>query len=339
MGKIFHTKLNIKSNKIKEAFKSMAGIYRKMFNVGMDIQFYRMSYAFEPEDQLISSTLVHKVVKVGEKEQYPYISKVDCGITKRAVNNSNHSFKRWYHLRETHLPVYMARKDGMKFSTTSKVKVFYDHINLPKVGDVKLYEKGYIPQGKTYKNTTFSYDGKNWWISLEVCDESETTQKPVNESFDTETIKVTSDMKGNVSVGDTVFLNVVENGNYKVQKAKRASLMKKLRRQKEANTEYPYGKKTIRTSRNMMKTRARIKAISSKMKEIKKDYFRKVACEVARTKPRELQMLSLADVRRNHQSYLTRYLRESGTSELLNMIKRKAESIGSIITRYSESTS
>jgi 3-methyladenine DNA glycosylase AlkD len=74
------------------------------------------------------------------------------------------------------------------------------------------------------------------------------------------------------------------------------------------------------------------------MKEIKKDYFRKVASEVARTKPQELQLLSLFDVRRKYQGYLSRYLRESGTRELLSMIKRKVESIGSKVTRYSELT-
>ena len=340
MGRIFHTKLNIKSYKIREAFKKMAGTYRKIYNVGMDLQFHRMSMnAQYPENQLLNATYLHRVVKAGEKECYPYISQVDSGITRKASNNSNNSFKMWYYKRMNTskgalLPSYKARKDGMHFSTTSKVKVFYDHISIPKVGDVKLYEKGYIPQGKAYRNVSFSYDGKNWWITLEACEKSEV------ESDLQGTLKVSSDMRGNVTLGDKTFSNVIEQENYKAQKKKRAKLMKKLRRQKKANTLLSQtGKKVIRTSRNMMKTRNQVQLVSSKMKEIKKDYFRKIASEVARTKPQELQLLSLVDVKKAHQGYLSRYLRESGTKDLMSMLKRKAESIGSRVTRYSELTS
>ena len=317
----------------------MAGTYRKVFNVGIDLQFYRMSYALDPKNHLLNSTYLHKVMKAGEKELYPYISKVDSGISKEAIYNSNHAFKRWYFKRMGRsgggelLPSYKARKDGMNFST-SRVKVFYDHISIPKLGDIKLYEKGYIPQGKAYRNISFSYDGKNWWITLEAYEKSEVENNLQG------TLKVSTDLKGNLTVGDSIFSNIIEAENYQAQKKKRAKLMKKLNRQKKANSSCgKSGKTVIRTSRNMMKTRNRVQIVSSKMKEIKKDYFRKVASEVARTKPQELQLLSLFDVRQKYQGYLSRYFRESSTREFLNMIKRKAESIGSKITRYSELTS
>ena len=334
MGRVFHTKLNIKSKKVNEALKNMAGIYRKVFNVGMDLQFYRMSYALDPKDKLLNSTFLHKVLKAGEKERYPYISKAECGVLRKAINNSNYSFRRWFNSKETRLPVYKARKDGMNFSTTSKIKVFYDHISIPKVGDVKLYEKGYIPQGKVYTNVSFSYDGKSWWVSLEACEKSEVEQDLQG------TLKISVNSNGEIEAGDKTFFNIIEAENYRLQKRKRAKLMRKLNRQRKANSLCGQnGKKVIRTSRNMMKTRNRVQQISSKMREIKKNYFRKVANEVARTKPQELQMLSLSDVRKNHENFLSRFFRESGTRELLNMIKRKAESIGSRVTRYSELTS
>ena len=153
------------------------------------------------------------------------------------------------------------------------------------------------------------------------------------------TLRVISDSKGNVAVGDVTFSNVIETEHYKAQKKKRAKLMKKLQRQKKSNAFCNQcGKRVIRTSRNMMKTRRQVQLVSAKMREIKRDYFRKVASEVARTKPQELQLLSLFDVRLNHENYLSRYLRESGTRELLNMIRRKVESIGTRVTRYSELT-
>lgn len=332
MGKIYKTKLNIKSKKVLDALKMMSGVYRKMFNYGMDAQFYKMTVNFWPEQQLISATNLNKVVTLGKKTQYPYVLKVDSGITARAVNNAQFSFTRWYELRRTRLPEYLARKDGMYFGTTTKIKVFYDHITFPKLGKIKLYEKGYIPQGMTYKNVRFSYDGKNWWVALEAC-EKETTQHKLTENI----IRVSTDMDGVVTLGDKTFSNIVEAPNYKAQKAKRAKLVKKLKRQKNENAYLTgAGKRVVRTSRNMMKTRNQIIKISAKMQEIKNDTFRKIASELARTKPKEVQLLSLNEARRKYQKYLSRYLRESGTKQLLNMIHRKALSIGSKVTRYSE---
>lgn len=330
MGQMFHTKLNIKSKKVKEALKQMAGVYRKMFNLGLDAQWYRMTYALNPENYLLSGTYLHKVIKVGEKELYPYISKVDCGITRQAVFNSNYSFKRWYHLQETRLPVYLARKNGMGFATSTKIKVFYDHISVPKLGDIKLYEKGYIPQGQVYSNVTFSYDGKDWWVSLEASERSQNDLKLEG------TTKISSDKEGNVMVDDRVFKDITKSENYIAQKKKYDKLAKKMKRQKEANICYtPAGKRVVRTSRNMMKTRNRMQVVASKMKQIKKDYFRKVASTVARTKPETVLMLSQYDVAHGCQGYLSRKLREAGTKELMDMIKRKTESIGSNVQRYS----
>ena len=332
MGQVFRTKLNIKSKKVKESLKQMAGVYRKIFNVGLDAQFYRMTYALNPENYFLTGTFLHKVIKAGEKKLYPYISKVDCGITRKATFNSNYSFKRWYYLQESRLPVYLSRKGGMGFATSTKIKVFYDHISIPKLGDIKLYEKGYIPQGKVYNNVTFSYDGKDWWVSLEASERSENTPKESLKG----SLKISSDMEGNIMVGDVVFKNITDSENYLIQKKKYNKLAKKMKRQKEANIQYTSaGKRVVRTSRNMMKTRNRMQVVASKMKQIKKDYFRKVASTVARTKPETELMLSQYDVAHGCQGYLSRKLREADTKELMSMIKRKAESIGSEVQRYS----
>lgn len=327
MGKVYHTKLNITSKKVRDAFKRMAGVYRSMFNLGMEAQWYMIEHG---SYELLPSEFLRKVIKKGEKKNYPYVLDVEQGITDRAVNNSSYNFRRWFLLRETRTPKYLERKRGMNFSTETSIKVFYDHIAIPKLGNVKLFEKGYIPQGKKYKNVSFSYDGKDWWLSVEACERGE-----VLKDFLTPSLKIDVDSAGNLYVGDKVYSCIAESDNFKAQKAKRAKLARKLKRQKEANAFYSAGKRVIRTSRNMMKTRNQIQRVSSKMNEIRKDYHRKVVSEVARTKPKELQLLSLYDARHIRQSYLSRRMRESGTRELLRMLQRKAEAQGTAIKRYS----
>lgn len=337
MGRVYHTKLKTPSKKVREAFKRMAGVYRAMFNLSMEAQWRRIVVGAHPSQVELHPDFLLEVIKLGEKKNYPFIRDVDGGITRRAVNNANYSFKRWYNYERWHqakgiiVPHYLARKRGMNFSTATNIKVFYDHISIPKLGDVKLFEKGYIPQGKRYKNVSFSYDGRNWWLSVEACEAEE-----VVKDFLTTSLKVDVGSNGNLYVGDKIYSCIVDSENFKAQKAKRAKLARKLKRQKEANTLYSKaGKKVIRTSRNMMKTRNQIQRVSAKMTEIRKDYHRKVVNEVARTKPKELQLLSLYDAKYIRQNYLSRRMREAGTRELLGMLKRKLEAQGSAIKRYS----
>ena len=75
----------------------------------------------------------------------------------------------------------------------------------------------------------------------------------------------------------------------------------------------------------------------SKMDRIKKDYFKKVVCELAKSKPSEVHLLSKRTISTQKQDYLTRLLRESSTNTFANMLAKKLRYSGAEIVRHTDS--
>ena len=342
MGKVFKTKLNIKSRKTEEALKKFAGSYRFVFNKVLDYQWYKMSYCFDYEDQVTNTATLIKVLNM-DKHLYPFLNEVDIGLIYTATRNSNKSFRRWHMLHHCIslsfrnqkfplLPKYVARKtEGMRFSSRN-VKIFYDHIKIPRVGEIKLYEKGYLPQGEKVESISFSHDGKDWWISVKLLDSNE--KRSVNK--DTH-LWADFTKEGKLITQDKVYENIIDSASYQKELKKQKKLVKKLKRQKNANTlKEGCGRLVVRTSRNMMKTRKRIVQSRNKMDRIKKDYFQKVINELAKTKPSEVHLLSRREISTQRNDYRTRHLMESGTSIFAEMLSRKLRALGASINRHSD---
>ena len=322
--KTYKTKLNIKSKKDLDAFKKMAGIYRLLYNLSLEAQEYKATHSPSPESYFINGTQLLSVMRT-VKNAYSFVKKVDCGIFTAAVFAASKAYLRAFKLK---IPKFMSRKkDTLRFKTQS-IKVFYDSIAIPKFGKVKLFEKGYIPQGKNYSDVTFSFDGVDWWVSLKV---SEEHQKETDLSG---SIKIDFDAKGNLLVNGEVFKeNVVESCNYKRVLNRYNKALKKYKRQAKENTEVNVTKHVCRTSRNMMKTRRKVAKLSARLMSIKKDYFKKAANELARLKPLKVQALSNYAIRRMRNGYLSRKLRESDTNDFFNIVLRKLALIGASIER------
>lgn len=338
----YRTKLKVNNKKIHEGLKQLSGMYRFVYNYGIETQFSKTLWnAQSPKDQLMSmASLKDKFEIMQNLKRNSFVKEANDGVKLRALRNSHLSYAKWYtdsraqgSTQKNYLPTHASKKRmGMRFGTSSKVKVFYDYIKVPGVGKIKLYEKGYLPQGEGALNASFYFDGKNWWVTLQNSSNLTSQQSLVEHKT-----SLDIDMDGNLKIDGNVYENVIEKQNYKKAKAKKASLVKKYKRQKKSVLTYKAGKPVVRTTRNMMKTRNRIHQISCKIDRIKKDYFNKIANAVARTKPTELHILDEVAVRKERQGYLTRRLRESSTLTFLNILTRKFKNLGTEVIRHSRS--
>ena len=333
MAKSYRAKLKITSKKLEEALKSYAGTYRKIYNTSIDIQQAYLDYSRNPKHYFLPSEQIINFLRIARRDFFPFIKDMDGGMITAAALRSKDNFKRWWETLSPisiyRFPKYKSRKkDHMSFKTCGKVKVFYDHISIPKLGDIKLYEKGYIPQGKQYSNITFSHDGKDWWISL-IARETEDSKveldgKPVYVDF-------TND--GALVINGNVLPKVTEKNNYKKLDSKKKALERKLKRQSIANIIPVKGGKKTRTSRNMLKTKKLISIVRTKLENIKRDSFKKQASIVARTKPKKLYCLSSKSISQRRQGGLTRRMRENSTLQFFNTVICKAEAIGTEVIR------
>lgn len=331
MSKYYKTKLNTSSKKVQEGLKAMAGTYRKIWNRAMDIQEFWLGLSRCIKLRYLKTAKLYELLIMDREKSFPFVKDMDGGMIKAVSLKANESFKRWFEAyprkTEYRRPRYLSRKkDNMSFKTSGNVRIFYDYIEVPKLGKIKLYEKGYIPQGKKYTNITFSHDGNDWWISLEVLDPESTPPVNKDELQGEALIDFTRD--GDIIIDGKILKSAVTGKAYQNAERKKRTLERKLKRQSLANIHYSEKSMKTRTSRNMMKTRKLIQKVQTRLKNARTDSFMKQACEVARTKLQKLHCLSSLTMRQRRQNGLSRKMREKHTLDFFNIICKRVEMAG-----------
>lgn len=326
----YKTKLNT-SDKVDQKLKAMAGTYRKVYNTAMETQWDILAYSKGSSSKYITGTQLMNLLKRVREEQFPFICKMDGGILTSAAFRANESFRRWfdnYNTDSYRRPKFLSRKkDDMSFKTSGDVRISERYIEVPKLGKIKLFEKGYLPQDKVCSNITFSHDGNDWWISLEVRGEQ---SKKSNEGYVGEaTLDLTTD--GDIVLNGKVLPSPITKKTYERAEKKKKTLERKLKRQSLANIQYSQKGAKTRTSRNMIKTRKLLAQVKVRLEQIRKDGFKKQACEVARTKLQKLYCPSSLLIQRERQGGLSRTAREKHTLDFFNVIKKRVELEGTEI--------
>lgn len=334
--KSYKVKLKVTSKKQNEFLKLMSGSYRAIFNSSIDLQQKVLHYnATKGKPFLISGTKLYDHFRSKSSRLFPYLASLDRGILSAACFHASVSFKSWW---EQYGPSYkycqpkhLAKKNAMHFRTDGNVRVFYDYIEIPKLGKIKLFEKGRIPQGKKYSNITFSHDGNDWFISLAVLND----EKERKEKLTGPQVTVDFNEGGELLINNEVVESIVSSDKYQKELRKRTKLVKKLRRQKKANLVMTVrGREEIRTSKNMQKTISLIAKADVRMENMRKDQFKKVANRVAITKPKKLIGLSKEVIIKERQGGLSIPMREKHTLDFLNVLQKKLENIGTQVVLH-----
>lgn len=355
----YRTKLNIKDTKTLESLKKLAGVYRKFYNAGLNYLDEVWHGAEDLNHENIEEFRKYgtlncrqrtqdDVVQLLRKKQriYPYTRKLTLGLIDAAAKASHESYSNfrykawqtdidnsrkgiWSNTYTLDSPKYMSRKKSGTRFRVDRIKVFYDYVNIPKFGSLKLSEKGYLPQGMHYSDISFSFDGKDWWINLKV---SEKLEKEPNLEG---SINIDFDTNGSLLVNNEKFADsVATSKGYQKANLRYKKALRKFNRQVSCNTSSPLeGRVVCRTSRNMVKTRKKLQILSNRLKHIKKDHFRKVAKELAKTKPLNVFALSDIAIKKYKNGFLSQQLRESGALEFFNIVMKNLALLGSNIIR------
>lgn len=327
MTKFYKAKLNT-SKKTAAALKSFAGAYRKIWNYAMDVQQEWLGLSRCEKLHYMKTIQLYDFLVKGRDTEYRFVRDMDGGMLRAVSLKANESFKRWFNSysynSEYRRPRYLSRKkDLMSFKTQGNVRVFDSYVEIPKLGKVKLYEKGYLPVGRGYSNMTFSYDGIDWWISFEVREDY-----PVETADLSGEATIDFNREGDIVVGTEVLRSAVDGEAYKRAEKKQRKLAKKLKRQAIANIQYNEKGAKTRTSRNMLKTQKQLAKAIVRLNNLRQDSFKKQACALARTKLAKLHCLSSLAIKQSRQGGLTRTMREKHTLDFLNIIRKRVESSG-----------
>ena len=331
--KSFKTKLNV-SKANEQSFKNMAGVYRILYNISMKVMEQFTFDSIWSHKHLLNQIETQHLVKVfmNESEEnarkYAFTSEVENGILKAAILEANFINNTRYPFSISKL---LRKKDGLKFKTSTQIKIFDDHIYIPKCGNVKLFEKNYLPTGATLSDITFKQKGGDWWLSFNATVNAE--EEKVERDFN-DTLKIDFKNDGTLVVNNKEYPSIINTARYQKEFKRLRGLLSQYKRMCNANSEYHCNiKRTLVVSRNMLKLRQKIETSTSRLYNMKLDYFRKVSYGLTKTKSGSAQFLSNDIIRKQQNNHLSRAHRQAGTSQFFDILHKKLQHSGIIIHR------
>ena len=168
------------NNKQKSLLFQCAGTARFAYNWTLDQQ----QKNFEAGNKFITDNDLRKQLTRLKKTEFSWLYQYSNNITKQAVKDACEAYKKFFK-KLADRPRFKSRKRSKPafYHDNIKLKVTDRHVQLEKIGKVKLAEFGRIPPNSKYSNPRITFDGLNWYISVGIDMPDMTIDKPTSESI------------------------------------------------------------------------------------------------------------------------------------------------------------
>ena len=272
---------------------------------------------------ITDNDLRKELTQLKKTEQYQWLNSISNNVAKQAVKDGCESYKKFFK-KLADKPKFKSRKKCKPsfYHDTDKIKFTETHVQLEKLGKVRLSEHNRIPIpiATHYSNPRVTHDGVNWYISVGIEIENEViilSGKSIGIDLGIKDLAICSDIK-----------EPYKNIN-KTKKIKR--LEKKLRKlQRKVSNKYDKNKKGgsyVKTS-NIIKLEKNIRKLHRNLDNIRTDYRHKVTTEIVRTKPSRIVMESLNVKGMMKNKHLSKAVSQQGFFQFKTILKYKAERYG-----------
>jgi len=171
----YRTELDL-NNKQITACKQHVGAARYAYNWGLK----RKQEVYQEKGRSISAMELHRELNALKQTELSWMYEVSKCAPQEALRDLDaafeHFFRRCQLKKEgkwrgkTGYPKFKSKKKGSgSFRLTGSIAVFDDAVQLPRLGRVRLKERGYLPtSGVRILSATVSEQAGRWFVSLQV---------------------------------------------------------------------------------------------------------------------------------------------------------------------------
>lgn len=231
---------------------------------------------------------------------------------QEALRNLDLAYRNFFEGRAGFPRFHSKRRGEGSFRLTGSIRVERGHVTLPRIGRVKLKERGYLPVGIHVRSATISEKAGRWLLSIAVEEERPTPSPPEGESV-------------GVDLGITVLATVSDGATFPNPKAWSRKVRKLMRLQREVS-------RKEKGSKNREKAKRRLSRCHVRVADLRKDAMNKVTTMLARTKPViVIETLRPQNMLKNH--HLARSLADASFGDFLRQLEYKGRWYGSRLVR------
>ncbi len=329
----YKTELDLNHAQIT-ACKKHAGCARKAFNWGLT----RKQEARAAGLPMPNAKQLHKELNALKASEFPYMYEVSKCAPQEALIDLDDAFKHFF--RKATLkkrgqfdgncgyPKLKSRKKGIGgFRLTGAIHVHEKSIQLPRLGTLRLKEKGYLPTNAKIGSATITECAGRWYVSISV--HQELAEPP----------PAAGPVIG-VDLG-VKRLAVVSDGREITNPKAMRTHLKKLRRLSRWHS------RTQKGSANRKKAHQKLARMHARIAHIREDALHKATASlVAKNKPPEkrpavigIEDLHVSGMLKNRK--LARAIADVGLSEFRRQLIYKAQDAGvqiQVVSRWEPSS-
>ena len=311
------------TNEQRIAFMKHCGAARFTYNWGLA----RSKEVYKTTGKRPSIETLHKELVALKQSDFPWMYEVSkCAIQEalRDLNNAYKNFFRKVALKKQGLwkgkcgfPKFKKRsKEIGSFRLYGHINVFENAVQLPRIGEVKLKERGYIPTQGKILNATVSEKAGRWYISVQM----EVEQEPYQN---------TSMTAIGVDLGIKNLATLSDGKTFANPRALKHSL-KKLSRLERQKSRHQKG------SQNRKKTRRKIAKVYAHIANIRKDAAHKLTTYMTKNHALvAIEDLHVNGMLKNHK--LAQAVSDSNFGEIRQQLEYKSNLYGThlvVIDRF-----
>lgn len=294
------------NNKQITAFKKHCGAARYAYNWGLA----RWKAIYTETGKSTNAQALHKELNALKKSELAWMYEVSKCAPHEALRDLENAFKRFFK-KQGGYPKFKSKKKGFgSFTLTGTIKVFSRHIQLPRLGRLRLFEQDYLPTCAKILSATVSERAGKWFVSVLV------------EEIVDEPIPATGEAVG-VDLGVNRLATVSDGRIFTNPKAL-AKNLKKLKRLSRSLARKEKG------SKNRAKAKLKLARLHYHISNIRQDTLHKATTAiVAKTKPSSqkpsvvgMEDLNVAGMLKNRK--LARAIADVGFGEFKRQITYKA---------------